>query len=95
MALANAHTLMHGAGRGSRPPGLVHHGLVLVGVCLLARCLRRLWLLAAAAAAELTHTHHRRPLFFCLAGPVVAGKIPERPQIGRSTFLAPKLVGPS
>jgi hypothetical protein len=25
----------------------------------------------------------------------VAGKIPERPQIGRSTFLAPKLAGPS
>jgi hypothetical protein len=37
---ANAHALMHGVGGGSRPPGLMHHRLVLMSACLVARCSR-------------------------------------------------------
>jgi hypothetical protein len=52
---ANAHALMHGAGGGSSPPGLMHHRLVLVSACLIARCSRWLWLLLA----HTRHHHHR------------------------------------
>jgi hypothetical protein len=71
----------------------MHHRLVLVSACLIARCSRWLWLLLLLTP---THppTHPPPPLFFVWPV-VVAGKIPARPQIGRSTFLAPKLAGPS
>ncbi len=67
---ANAHALMHGAGRGYRPPGLMHHGLVLVSVRMLARCSRWwLWLLLTHTGQRYTtfmHHHVRSTRWACL-----------------------------